>query len=503
MPELLDARRLHEKRAFKKAIHVYEAYLKEKPNDPEAHRLMGLAFAQSNDIERAITCFTNALIHSPDNAHVHHLLGNAYKQTNQFDKAFIHYQAAATLMPDNSNACQNALFYQGLLSLQHNNIDKAADEFHALLSEYPEHVGALINLGVIALKHNEGQLAIDYFGKALAFDEHNEEARNNLAATFIHHNRFENALTHYTELLKKSPNDTEYLYNAGVAHMTLGHLNEATHQFNAVLKFQPHHFAALTNLASIALRNSNRSEAITYLTRAHDINPQDKSCAFLLNAMTGNTENQTACPEYAQNLFDHYALYYDQHMRVQLKYSLPEHIAKLIHSLYADSLNVKNTLDLGCGTGLCGNVLREISTHLVGVDISSQMIEQARSKNLYDRLIEQDLISFLENESNTYELIIAADVLPYFSELEPFFNLIRQHLTPKGIVILSVEESKHRAFQLEDTARFSHHPDYIKDLANTNHLDLIFHEPVIGRMQAHLGVPVLLYAFTLKQDEQC
>ena len=500
MPELSTARIFHEKRAFKKAIQAYESYLKDKPNDPEALRFMGLAFAQSNDIERAIDCFSKALIHSPDNPQLHHLLANAYKQTNQFDKAFTHYEAAATLMPDNINACQNALFYQGVLSLQQNNIEKASHEFHALLADYPEHVGALINLGVIALKQNEAQLAIDYFGKALAFDQHNEEARNNLAATFIHHNRFENALTHYTELLKQSPHDTEYLYNAGVAEMTLGHLNDATQHFESVLTFQPGHFAALTNLASIALRNSQRNEAISYLARAHEINPQDKPCAFLLNALTGNTANQTSCPEYAQNLFDHYALYYDNHMRGQLKYSLPEHIAKLIHRLLSTSLSIKNALDLGCGTGLCGNVLREISTHVVGVDISSKMIEQARAKNLYDELVESDIISFLNNESTPYELIIAADVLPYFSDLAVFFSLIRQQLSPQGIVILSIEESKHQAFQLEDTARFSHHPDYIKDLARKNHLDIIFSEPVIGRMQALEGVPVILYGLTLKQD---
>ena len=413
MPDLLKARAYHEQHALKEAIEAYEAFLQNNPNHIDALRFLGLAFAQLGDIERAISCFSKALTHAPHDPLLHHLLGNAYKQTNVFDRALLHYQEASKLMPNNLQAYHNALFYKGLLSLQQDNIDQAEEEFQTLLTEHHEHVGALINLGVIALKRNEGQLAIDYFGKALSFDEKNEEARNNLAATFIHHDRFENALTHYTELLKQSPNDTEYNYNAGVAQMALGHLDKATEHFNTVLDHQPHHFAALTNLAAIKLRINQRDDAIKYLTKANQINPNDKSCTFLLNALTGNTNKQATCPEYAKNLFDRYALNYDQHMRGQLQYALPEHIAQLIHHLFAESLHLPQTLDLGCGTGLCGNVLREVSTHLTGVDISPKMLEQAHAKNLYDTLTEADLISYLENNTTEFELIVIADVLPY------------------------------------------------------------------------------------------
>ncbi|WP_434057071.1 methyltransferase domain-containing protein, partial [Candidatus Pseudothioglobus singularis] len=35
-------------------------------------------------------------------------------------------------------------------------------------------------------------------------------------------------------------------------------------------------------------------------------------------------------------------------------------------------------MDLGCGTGLAGKDLRDISTNLFGVDISENMISEAK-----------------------------------------------------------------------------------------------------------------------------
>ena len=37
-----------------------------------------------------------------------------------------------------------------------------------------------------------------------------------------------------------------------------------------------------------------------------------------------------------------------------------------------------DVLDIGCGTGLCGPLLRPIAVSLCGVDLSAGMIEKAR-----------------------------------------------------------------------------------------------------------------------------
>ncbi|MFZ4077767.1 MAG: hypothetical protein ACOYKA_07265, partial [Legionellaceae bacterium] len=66
--------------------------------------------------------------------------------------------------------------------------------------------------------------------------------------------------------------------------------------------------------------------------------------------------------------------------------------------------------------------------------------------------------------------------------------------------MLSIEESKTLDVQLQETARFCHHPFYLKDVAKRYHLNCLSEESIIGRMQAQEGVSVILYAFRLKQD---
>jgi predicted TPR repeat methyltransferase len=211
----------------------------------------------------------------------------------------------------------------------------------------------------------------------------------------------------------------------------------------------------------------------------------------MLNALTHDNKNPKACSTYVNNLFNNYALYYDQHMQGALSYTLPQHLARLLHNV---SLNkVKNAIDLGCGTGLCGNILREVSTHLTGVDIAAKMLLQARHKAIYDQLIEEELISFLQHDKSSYDLMLAADVLPYLGELDTFFLEISTHLTPGGYFLFSHEISPNQPWQLQDSARFSHHPDYIQQRCEEFKLKIIEQASVVGRQQKEQSLDVMIY----------
>ena len=358
-----------------------------------------------------------------------------------------------------------------------------------------DHAFSLTNLGVIALKRDQGQMAIDYFTKALAFEPDNIEARNNMAATFIHHDRYENALMHYDVLLKQDPYNAEYLYNSGVAQMALGHLKEAIAHFEAMLTRDDKHFAALNNLAAIQIRLGNRAEAITLLQRAIAANPNDTASQFMLHALTGDEQHPKPCQDYVSNLFNNYALYYDQHMQGSLNYTLPYSIMQALYGMgYA---HFKQTIDLGCGTGLSGVVLREASEHLTGLDIAAKMIAQAREKAVYDTLIEAELLSYLEENQQTYDLIVAADVIPYSGDLQPLFTIMKQRLSAKGLFVFSSEISTDQPWTLQDSARFCHHPDYVHDLCAEHDLELIYEEKIVARQQEHQDLFVMLYVAKL------
>jgi predicted TPR repeat methyltransferase len=541
---------------WRAAISCYEDILVQDPGNMNALRFIALSYAQSNDMPKAIDYFLRALDLQPNDANLHNNLGNAYKRLQNIDKAIEHYKKALENeahyaeahhnlagIYSTQNDYQHALkhyqqaiqakpdfifahYHLGLLFLQHQKLDAAKIQFANVLSLCPEHVGAqfytgilllndnaieeaeqafqnvlrmdnehvqaMINLGVIALKKNEGQRGVNYFTEALALDNQSIEARNNLAATFIHHDRFENALMHYDVLLQKEPKNIEYLYNSGVAQMALGHLDLATAHFQNLLAEDTNHFAALNNQAAIFIRQGKRKQAIDFLQRALGANPDDKASAFMLRALLGHGKNLSACEDYVKNLFDNYAIHYDQHLQTVLHYSIPQQIHKLLQDLHCAQL--PKVLDLGCGTGLSGQILREYSQILIGVDLSTKMIAQAEKKAIYDELHETNIIDYLQKSSERFDLMVAADVLPYFGELHTLFSAVHSHLTAQGLFIFTHEISRHKAIELQETARFCHHPDEIKRHCEEQHLSLIVQEKIKARQQKGQDLSLMLCA---------
>ena len=492
------------------------------PKDAIVHNNLANAYKKIAALDKAISHYTQALHIDPQYAHAHNNLASIYASQGQFQQALSHYRAAVHAQPDFAAAHYNlgllllknnqlkaaekqfknvltlnpnhadAQFYLGALQLEANQLEKAEKSFHKALMINSEHVEALANLGVVALKHQKSQLAVDYFTKALALDNDNLDARNNIAATFIHNDLFENALMHYDVLLEHEPHNIEYLYNAGVAQMALGHLKEATTLFETILTLEDDHFATLNNLAAIHIRLGHHDQAIVLLEHALVANPHDKTSQFMLHALTGDKKNAQACPSYVNNLFNNYALFYEQHLQGSLNYSLPHLIARVLHQL--NCLKVNYTIDLGCGTGLCGVVLRELTKHLIGVDIAAKMLAIAKKKGIYDQLVEEELITFLQKNKQCYELAVAADVFPYLGELNALFAILQQRVASDGIFIFSHEICDQEPWQLQETARFCHHPDYIKTLCAKHGFEIVYQEKVVARLQNEQPLYVMLYA---------
>lgn len=513
------------------AIAYFKQALLRQPNDANLHTNLGQVYKKMQNMTEAIAHYHQALMIEPAYPQAHNHLASIYALQGNYPSALHHYYLAVKTAPDYIDAHYNlgllflkhheltaartefknvlALnadyihthFYLGLLDLKDNQLDQAEQHFLHMLAADADHVESLVNLGVIALKKAQladdathGQRAIDYFTKALLRDEHHLEARNNLAATFMYYDRYENALRYYLGLIQEDPDNYEYLYNTAVAQMALGHLREAQRYFEKLLSQHPHDFSALSNLAAIQMRLDHRSEAITLLRQALQVKPEDAVSQFMLQALVGQQAEPRGCPEYVQNLFNNYALYYEPHLQETLKYTLPQQIHQLLQSIQLPQKT--DVLDLGCGTGLTGMVLRDYSAHLFGVDIAEKMIAKARAKGIYDQLFTSELLTFLQTDPHHYNLIVAADVLPYLGELTALFQAITKRLTPNGFFIFTCEICTTESWRLQTNIRFCHHPDYILQLCQQNQLTIQLQQPIIARQQAHQDVPVQLFVVT-------
>src|SRR4051812_43936346 len=181
-------------------------------------------------------------------------------------------------------------------------------------------------------------------------------------------------------------------------------------------------------LASIREAMGDRASAIAAFAAARDADREDYHGARLHLARLGVGEaTPTMTGVYVRRLFDQHAPDFDTALVERLEYRGPELLLEAVRTIKGTRLRFGSVLDLGCGTGLGGAAFRPFCDWLVGIDISPGMVEQARAKGLYDRVVVSDLLEFLVAESGaSHHLGLAGGVFFYFSDLSPVPTAVSQ-----------------------------------------------------------------------------
>jgi predicted TPR repeat methyltransferase len=122
-------------------------------------------------------------------------------------------------------------------------------------------------------------------------------------------------------------------------------------------------------------------------------------------------------------------------------------------------------LDLGCGTGLAGVALSDITHHRTGIDLSSRMVDIAGESDLYDELYVGDVVAFVQEieDEAPWDLIVATDVLPYLGGVEELFAGVRRVSAPGAVFAFSTEllEGDGQTFTVGPHQRFHHAIAYL------------------------------------------
>jgi SAM-dependent methyltransferase len=171
-----------------------------------------------------------------------------------------------------------------------------------------------------------------------------------------------------------------------------------------------------------------------------------------------------------------------------LGYRVPEDLHAL---LMKTGRHFTNILDLGCGTGLASPLLRQIGTRLTGIDLSPRMLEKAAERQLYDCLIESEVGAFLAQTNETFDLVIAADLLVYFGDLAPLLQGIAAVLEPGGLFALNVETTTRADFVGLPSGRFAHAAGYIEALSRADFV-LVEKQETTIRLEANQPVAASL-----------
>lgn len=218
-----------------------------------------------------------------------------------------------------------------------------------------------------------------------------------------------------------------------------------------------------------ALAALDRKEEAAEAFRAYlALDPADRLGAIIKLALLGAAPAPETLPaSYVESLFDDYAPRFDAALVERLSYKAPQLLAEAVEKVRPAGGATDHILDLGCGTGLAGDIFRARAAWLEGVDLSAGMIAVAEEKGAYDKLHQADILTPLALGQTTYDLVLAADVLVYIGDLDALFSSVQALLAPGGVFAFTTQllEDGGRPFILNPDHRYAHSAVYLRACA--------------------------------------
>ncbi|QDV24938.1 tetratricopeptide repeat protein [Aureliella helgolandensis] len=402
--------------------------------------------------EQAILLLREAITQDNTFAEAWHLLGIAHAQMGQLADAQSSFANAAKNAPDNSLYFYNlALAQRGM-----GELDGAVESYQRAIELREDFLGARNNLANAYLELGQTDEALVCFQSLVERFPDSSDARFNLANTLLSLRRTDDAVEHYREAIRLAPDQSAARENLGRALTDVQRLDEAREVWEEWL--------------------------------AHA--PGDPFARHMLAASTGEFIPERCVDEYVRQEFNvDFAKSFEDRMQ-RLDYQSPSLIQEALDSLGLQSPQAE-TLDAGCGTGICAPILRPMSNRLTGVDLSPAMLKEAVQRGVYDELVEGEIVRYMNEQAGRFDLLVSCDTLCYFGQLESVLTASRRALRPGGVLVFTVEtsvEAESTDYRLQYHGRYSHSESYVRSVLEAVGFARVHASTAVQRRE--LGAPV-------------
>jgi predicted TPR repeat methyltransferase len=430
---LHDAVAHHQAGRLEEARAIYESILRSDPRNSNALNLLGMIHHAQGRHEAAGEMIARAIEGAPSVAGFHNNLGNVRLAQRQHEQAEQSYRRAIRIQPN--------------------------------------YVEAINNLGVALMGQGKVEDAIPLFTRAIGMKHDYPSARNNLGNALRAKRMYRESIGCYRDAIAFDANHADAWSNQAIALLELGELGEAETAARRAIAIRPDHVGAYFTLGMTLEEAGRREEAKEQIAAALKLRPASRGLRFYLATLTGDEREFTAAPpEFVSMLFNNYADTFDRHLVGTLNYRAPQLLYDAV--IAAGARGPIDIADLGCGTGLCGALFKQIARSLVGVDLSSRMISQARQRGIYNSLHVEEITSFLKARFTQFDLSVASDVLNYFGDLREVLSAAAQATRGGGLIAFTLE--KHdggnagggggKGYVLNKTRRYAHTIGYVRSL---------------------------------------
>ncbi len=410
----------------------------------------------------------------------------------------------------------------GSILVRQGSVEDGVGQIEAALALAPEYADGWVQLGMAQLEQAAYEQALGSFDKAQKISSTDSvvvQAERGRGRAFSGLNRFAEARASFAKVLSHDPADalsrvalgralrllgedkqsaaelskvTQQQPESSLGHRefgeslaSLGAYKEAVINLRRAIALSPDDSRAYLVLGSVLAKQGEEEAAAEAYRKSLALDPDNTEAAFFVRALEG--ESSGAVPAgLVESMFDSSAERFEADLVDGLHYCGPQKIVEMLGSALGQDYRFASAIDLGCGTGLAASLLENRVDHMVGVDLSANMLEVARRKGLYDQLIKAELVEALEQAERQFDLALSCDVLVYVGALEALFAALAKKMLPGGVVGLTTELLEEGSgFEIQASGRFAHSEQYMASTAQAAGFDVI--EATQGRLRQSGG----------------
>ena len=333
---------------------------------------------------------------------------------------------------------------------------EALQLYHKVLNLDANSVEAILGLADIYLARGETDKAENYYTKSFDIRRDIAGAHLNYGILLYRQKRFSEALEEYRAAAVLAPETPEISYNLAQILKETGDYEEALGlMFNAHQRApERREFSANIMETLTMLAGENAELALKIAENWQKLEPDNIFSKRILAGISGMNATPDDDKAYAEQLFDLFAETYDETM-ARLEPKIISEFKRLHGDIHG------RALDLGCGTGLAADALKNDGNVFYGVDISDAMLAAARQKGRYEKLIKSDIAAYLKKNppAGKFDIVLAFDVFCYFGALEESAGLLKGAET--WFSTEAADDSETQDFFLAAGGRYKHKKSYV------------------------------------------
>jgi predicted TPR repeat methyltransferase len=382
----------------------------------------------------------------------------------------------------------DALHFLGILRHRQGDAAAAIALIDRALLAAPGHAGIHLNRGNVLYEHGRAREAVASYREALRCGGDPAQVGSNLGTALHGLGELEAARDAWQQAVQSDDSHAEAWYGLSRTLIELGQVHEGLLANSRAIALWPQQLQAREQVIRALVLLDRRDEAERLYREWLAQEPGNAVVEHQLAAIRQSDAPARASDAYVESVFDSFAASFDGKLAA-LGYRAPQLVVQALAERRAADASLQ-VADLGCGTGLCGPLLRPWAARLVGCDLSTGMLVKARERGCYDALFKVELEHFLRHEPAAFDLLVSADTLCYFGELGGVCTAAAGALRPAGCLVFTAEalDDASLPWRLQTSGRFAHaRAHLLGTLAAAGFVDIACESAVL-RQEA--GLPV-------------